>query len=61
MIHYINGTPAKNIKMNKTKRHALAHYRHTERMATIKDLAARVAIVAVAVAILTDILLAATN
>ena len=57
MILYINGVPAKNIKMNKTKRHALAHYRHAQRMATLKDLAARLAITLTAAAILAAIYL----
>ena len=37
MIHYIDGKPAKNIKMNKTKRHAMANYRHTQRKKELKE------------------------
>lgn len=42
MIHYVNGKPHKNITLNKPKRHAAAHYRHQQRIATIKDTAASV-------------------
>jgi hypothetical protein len=53
MIHYINGVPAKNIRLQKPKRHAVAHYRHTKRMANIKDFATRALIVSIVAGILT--------
>ena len=45
MIHYIDGVPAKNIRLNKPKRRAVANYRHNQRTAEIKDLAIRFGIV----------------
>ena len=37
MIHYINNKPHKNIKLNKAKRHAVAHYRHKQAVQKIKS------------------------
>lgn len=46
MIHYNHNTGVyKNIRLNKAKRHAVAHYRHEQRMTTIKDTLARLTIV----------------
>ena len=61
MIHYINGVPAKNIKMNKTKRHALPHYRHTQHTAALRDTLARVAIVAALMIVLAGAFIIGTN
>ena len=61
MIHYINGVPAKNIRLNKTKRHAVAHYRHEQSMTTIKDTLARLTIILAFVAVLTIALLTSTT
>lgn len=44
MIHYINGKPSKNVRLTKAPRHAVAHYRHTQRMTTLKQSAFLVAI-----------------
>ena len=44
MIHYINNVPVTNIQLQKAKRHALPHYRHMQRLATIKDLLIRTAV-----------------
>ena len=53
MIHYNHNTGKhRNIKLNKTKRHALPHYRHTKRVALVKDTVARVAIVTALMAVL---------
>ena len=57
MIHYIDGVPSKTIRLQKAKRHAVAHYRHTQRMANVKDFATRLLIVAIAGAIITSIAL----
>jgi hypothetical protein len=57
MIHYINGVPAKNIKINKAKRHALEHYRHVQLMDTLKDTAISFALVLSFVAFLAVIYL----
>jgi hypothetical protein len=57
MIHYINGVPAKNIQLQKPKRHAVAQYRHTKRMNTLKDIATRVLIVTITGAALISIAL----
>lgn len=61
MIHYINGKPAKNIRLNKTKRHAVAHYRHEQRMTIIKDTLARLTIALTLIAVLTITLLSSTT
>ena len=45
MIHYINNKPHKNIQLNKAKRHAVAHYRHTQAVNTLKDTLTRIAII----------------
>lgn len=39
MIHYINGVPTKNVRLNKTKRHAMENYRHMKRVSKNKDIA----------------------
>jgi len=57
MIHYIDGKPSKNVHMNKPKRHAVAHYRHTQRIATLTDILTRFAIVLTVGTILTAIYL----
>lgn len=47
MIHYNHNTGKhRNISLQKAERHALAHYRHTQRVALLRDTLARVAIVA---------------
>jgi hypothetical protein len=61
MIHYINGVPASNIKLTKTKRHALAHYRHVQLINTVKDIAIRSAITLTVTTILAVTYLLATN
>ena len=57
MIHYIDGKPSKNIRLNKAKRHALNNYRHTQRVNKIKDIAIRLFIVLSVGGILTAIYL----
>jgi hypothetical protein len=57
MIHYIEGVPAKNIRLARGKRHALASYRHKQRVAAVKDIAARFAIVMTVGLILTAVYL----
>ena len=47
MIHYINNVPSKNIRLQKAKRHALAHYRHMQRMDALTGIAIIAAITVV--------------
>ena len=53
MIHYINNKPHKNINMtSKATRHALAHYRHTQAVKKIKDVAINLAVIALLITLL---------
>jgi type III secretory pathway component EscU len=54
MIHYINNKPHKNINMtSKPTRHALAAYRHTQRVNKAKEVAGTLAIMALFATLLT--------
>ena len=60
MIHYNHNTNKhRNITLNKPKRHALPHYRHTQRIALIKDIATRALIVLTTTTILAAVYLVA--
>jgi hypothetical protein len=61
MILYIDGKPAKNIQLNKAKRHALAHYRHTQLINNIKDITTRLAITLAVTITLAAVYLLTTN
>lgn len=57
MIHYIDGKPSKNIRLNKAKRHALDNYRHQQLTDKLKDIAIRLFIVLSVGGILTAVYL----
>jgi len=60
--HYIDGTLIATYPQHTTrKRHALAHYRHTKRIALVRDIATRIAIVTLAAITLAVTYLVATN
>ena len=62
MIHYNHNTGKhKNIRLQKAKRHAYAHYRHMQRMAALRDTLARSAIVAALMIVLAVAYLIGTN
>lgn len=62
MIHYIDGKPHQNITLRTTrKRHAVEHYRHTQRMRALRDTLARLLVALVASIAIATIYLVATN
>lgn len=61
MIHYINNVPHQNIRLQKAKRHALAHHRHQQKIDNRKDLAARALIVTGLMVVLATAYLLATT
>ena len=52
MIHYIDGKPSKNIKLSKSKAHAIQAYRQKKAVAELQDIAARALIVTIVATVL---------
>jgi len=52
MIHYIDGKPSKNIKLSKSKAHAIQAYRQSKAVAELQDIAARALIVTIVATVL---------
>jgi len=52
MIHYIDGKPSKNIKLSKSKPHAVQAYRQSKAVEELQDIATRVLIVTIVATVL---------
>jgi len=52
MIHYIDGKPSKNIKLTKSKAHAIQSYRQSKAVSELKDIATRALIVTIVATVL---------